>query len=712
MSNNESLYEIDIRKIFVILLKHKYIIFGVTILATVMAIIFLFLQVPRYTATTNLLIDVRNKNVVDIESVVSGITSDDAAIESELDLLRSRQLVAKVVDTLDLTTNDEFNPALNGPSLVSQLKSLILSPPEIDEKEQQRRERSIVIGNVKERFGIGRKRQSYTITISFTSEDPKLAALIANTMAEEYLNYQLSVKFEATQQANLWLNDKLNNLKKRVRESELAVEMFKEKFDLIESDGRTLNDQQLSELNSQLILARTERAQAQSRLRITNDAINSSSEVLDSRLIQSLRSQEAEVLRKKSDLQGRYGSKHPKMINVHRELRDLRDKIKIEIQKIMNSLENEVQIALSREEALEESLDQLTNKAQTSNVARVQLDELVRERNSNQSLYEAFLVRFKEVGENLDLQKADARIITEAEEPLKPSSPRTKLILMMALVAGAMLGVLIAFIMEKLDNAFRSIEELEEYLGVAGLGIIPHIGKEASFIDYLVKKPNSFFAESLRSVLTSLRLSNPDKPPKTVMVTSSTHSEGKSSFCISLASVMASAGHKVLLVDCDLKRPSIAKKLDIKNDTGLTDLLVGDVNARQVISRYGKKGFYVISNSRSNISNSQDLLGSRKMEQFIEQMKAEFDLVILDTPPVLPVSDAIVVSRFSDACLFMTLWQKTPRQMADSAIKQLKSCNVNVTGTLLTQVDMDKKDLLGYGTKGYYYGSYSKYYTE
>lgn len=712
-SNNSQDDIFDLSELLDLLRKRKFLIFSVTFLLVILSVIFLSLTIPKYTSSLSLLVQVKSNNIVDIESVVTGISGDDAAIQSELDVLQSRKLISRVIEKLGLVNKPEFNPSLSQPSLldlgVNYVKDLFF-PIEvnINKKDQLLKSKYIVFNNVLNNLSVARKIKSYTVKIGFTSEDPKLAAAFANALAEEYTLNQLDAKFEASKKANVWLNNKLVDLQEKVRSSDLAVEEFRKKNNLIESDGKGLNEQQLSELNSLLVIARTERAQAQSRLNIAKNSIDASTEVLDSRLIQSLRSQEAEVLRKKSDLQGRYGEKHPKMVNVKRELKDLRQKISEEITKVRNSLTNEVRIARTRERSLEKNLKSLTKDTSVSNVARVKLDELVRDLNANKSLYESFLLRFKEVNQNMDLQQADAQVISQAETPYLPSFPNKKLVLILSVIFGFGLGVVFAFLLEILDNTFTTSTQLERITNIKSIGIIPELKKRQDFRKVLADSKASTYSESLRSVLTAIRFSDIEKKRKSLMVTSSTHSEGKSSFVISLATLMAKSGSTVLIVDCDFRRPSINKKLKHKSKNGLVEVITDEVSEDAVISKDEKGGFDFIGCANPNITNSQDLLNSKQMEDFVERVSAKYDMVIFDTPPVMAVSDSLTVSKLVDSCVFMVRSEKTTKQFVNSSLRQMQYCNVDLIGTILTRVKLDKTKKYSYG-RDYYYGQYTAY---
>ncbi len=707
-----SLSGLNMRELWLVLQRSSRILGGISILTILGILIFLLISTPLYTAEAVLQINVQKSNIVNIESVMSGITSDESQIQSQLDIISSRNLAGRVVDALNLVNDSEFSPNVNKGGIikwaVSKIKGEDYADSENDKKEKQEI-RSKTVTNVLDRLKVVRNPKSYTIVLKYTSKSPGKAALIANAFVSEYLKGQLTAKFDATERANSWLTEKLIDLQGKVRQSEMLVQAFREKHGLIETSGRTITDQQLSELNTQLILARTEKAQAEARLNATGED-ESSADVLRSPLIQNLRNQETEVLRKKSDLSNQYGPKHPKMINVSAELSDLRAKIDIEIKKVRESIQNEVSVATAREDSLKRSLDELQDKTGLSTKAKIELGELERLWKANKSLYESFLERSKETSEGHGLENADAFVISNAEEPVSPSYPVPGIVILVAFIIGISIATLVILMMEHLDNAVTSSKQAEEVTGISSIGMIPELEKKSNIMNYLIKKPSSVFAESLRSVLTAVHFSNPDKTPKVIMVTSSVPKEGKSSFVLTFASLAANSGKKVLLIDCDLKRPTIAKALKREFEFGLSDLLADRATESQVICHEEKTGLDFIP-AHPNTVNSHNLLGSNKMKELLGRMHDKYDMIVIDSPPIMAISDSIVLAKIVDTTIFVVRWQKTSREIVKTAIKQLKSFNINMAGVVLTRVDIKKQSKYGYGDKGYYYTNYSEYYS-
>jgi capsular exopolysaccharide synthesis family protein len=730
--------QFDLGEMFRMLRRRRGIIFGTIGVVTLATILLVLTLTPRYTAETAILLDTRKTQVIDLQAVMSSLNTEAAALRSEIDVLRSRELAGRVVDKLGLMGDPNFNDELKGrtglaaliPDEVRDTVAGWLSAVGIgrdrtaDMTEEQQRDfvRAKLIDKLLDNLVVANDNRSYTIKLVYTSVDPALSQRIVNTVADLYLVSQLEAKFEATRRANNWLSERVQDLKQQVVASEQAVQQWREANNLTAADakGTTVSTQQLGELNTQLILASADRAQKESRLRQFQEQAKSgrvdvsAPEVANSPLIAQLRSQETEIIRREADLSARYGDKHPSIINVRAELRDVRRQIGSEISKIIGGLAQEAESARIRERSLQTQLGELQNRAAHTNSAEVKMRELEREAQANRVLYENFLGRFKETAETEDMQQADARVIARADMPLDPSFPNKKLFVALAFVGSALFGVLLAIIVERLDNGFRSADQIEQITGISGLGMVPAVPAaqrlSSTLEEFLIKKPSSSFAESVRSVRTALLYSHVDKPPRAVLITSAVPEEGKSSLAISLARSSAKAGQKVLLIDADMRRPRVHRILNGRNDATLADLFAGQKTAEEVLNVDEETGMHFIC-TRAGMPNPQDLLGSQHMRDFIRSVSQHYDLVVIDSPPVLAASDSVVLSRVVDATVFVVRWENTPRPVVLGALKQLQAVGGSIAGIVLTRVNVKKHARFGYGDTGYYYGKYKEYAT-
>jgi len=612
----------DVREIWLFVRRNlKFVVFitaGVVILAFILALVL----PARYVGETVVMLDPRKTEVTNIQSVLSSLPADNAAIRSEIDIIRSRSVTDRVIDDLRLMQDSRFNASLTGMGWIEHLFAGVTSE---DTAQQTEHDRSIIAEKLLKNLEVFNDGRSYSITIRYYDHDPQMAAKIANAFADEYLVDQLEVKYEATQRANSWLSKRLDELRDKVSASEKAVEDYRTTNHLIGVSiagvgQETLTQQQLSELNVQLLQSRAERSQAEARLNsvkgLNDEQLASSSIAIASPLIQQLRQQEAEVRRKVADLATRYGDRHPMMINARNELAGIHDKIREEVHKIIAGLQNDYDIAKGKVESLEKELTNLTAQTGQGNKAMVTLRELEREAAANRSLYEGFLNRFKQVAEEQNLQIADARVIARADMPLKPYFPKIWIFLTLGTLIGLATGIFVALLLEYLDRGIRSLSVAEKAFGVSGLGIVPIAATTDGQLptDYVLKKPLSVYAESIRSVRAAVHFSNVDQPPKVIMVTSSFPGEGKTVFAASFARLMAKSGSKVLLIDADMRRPRIHSILSLdRTKPDLAKVLAHDAPLAAAIQKDISGADVLIAHTRP--PNPQDLVSSQQMEK-------------------------------------------------------------------------------------------------
>jgi len=729
---------IDIRALLTTLWRRKWIIVNITMFFSVLAVLILVQLTPRYTANGLMAIESRQSSVVDLEAVLSGMSTDVAAIKTEIDVLKSRRLAGKLVDKLKLTEDPEFNGALvTKKSLLSLLNPFNYLPQawadailgkKIDTataEEKAATVKSKVIDTLLSKLTITNPARSYSMQVSFESPDPRKAALIVNTIADLYLNDQLEVKFEATQRANNWLNGRVSELRDNVRAAEEAAQSYREQNQLIQTrTAGTVVEQQLAQINSQLIDARTELARAEARQEqakasISKGGTNSSLvEVLGSQLIQRLREQQSEVQRRRAELSTRYGPKHPTMKNVEAELLDIASKIRLETGRIVAGIEGEAEIAAIRVKTLEENLALLRTENFEASRAQVRMRELDREAQASRVLLETFLARFKETSSQDGSQQADARIISLADVPTEASFPKKKLTLFLVMFASAGLGVGLVFLLEALDNGFRTFDQLRADLKLRGLGMIPLIGNNklngVGPEEYLRDKPTSSFAEAHRNIHASLMFSGlEDNAKKVLAITSSVPGEGKSTASLCMAQILGRTGLKVLIIEADLRRPVLRHRmsLDQRKYASINDVLepATPVSADLEIYTDDLSGVQYLWADKHD--DPQRLFNSEKFSLFLSEARKQYDLILIDTPPVMAVSDVVVISKQVDAIIFAIQWQKTPKSIVKSAVEQLQHTNVRIAGAVLTQVDVKRHQGYGYGDQGYYYGTKSGYYT-
>lgn len=692
--------------------RRRWIVLAVCVAACMAGAVLLSLVTPPlYTSQSLLQITARQDNLAGAKDVVGSVYATEAAIRSEVDVLTSARLAERVVTRLKLQNNPAFQKRHRWLEQVGgALQALLLPMPDVDKDSAEAARKALEMATAVEKFQhnlrVQMRPRSYTIQVNFVANDPQLSADINNTLIQEYLTNQLEERFDATRRASTWINERMLDLQRKVQATDLAVEKFREAHGLTRARGVLLSEQQMSELNSQLILARTQLAETQAKMSTAGTTAGSTSEVLNNPLIQNLRIQETEVRRKMSDLAARYGDRHPRMQTVRNELQDVQRKIAEESAKIRSSLSNDVTMAQARVDTLEKQLAQLQTDASLGNDASVKLAELERQAQAERTLYQTFLNRSKEIAQ-LDFAQADARLIASATPPLKASNPKTLKYLLGGLVLGLASGLLLAIGLEGLDMSFRSTQQLESYLKLRTFGLTGELAKPEA--DHVAQHPNSTYSESLRTIRTGLQFANPDTAIRTLMVTSSVPREGKSFFALGLAQLAAGSGSKVLLVDADLRRPMLGEYAGFKPKAGLAEVLVQSAKAQDVIFRQSKT--LDIMPAMPNGQFSQELLGSKRMQDLLAEWRKKYDLVILDCPPVMAVSDSMTLAQHADAVLFMVRWGATPRPLVRYTLEKMRAVHAPMAGTVLTRVDLDRHSGYGFGDYGYYHDKYKDYYT-
>ena len=728
--------EVNFRDIFRKIVIRKWVLICTVLLITALTGVLLFNISPRYTAQTSLIVEPREDILDDLKAVLASLSPDAETIRSEISIIESRDLAEKVVDQLKLDLEPEFNEALRPKSALAEFFSIktYLSNPtvrkflglgeeeQLSEDKLRARERVAVIDMFLERLETFPVAGSRVITVQFTSENPDLAAEVANLVANIYILDQLEAKYEATRKATLWLNGKIEGLRAKVSESDHAVEAYRKQAGLLEGTAGPLVSQQISALNAQMIVAKTSRAEAEARLSQVQQLIRSSggaasaAEVMQSPIIQSILAQETEVKRKVAELSGEYGERHPRLINARAELADLQAKMAGEVNKIVQGLRNEVEVARAREGALRRGLEQVEGTLAQSNSAEVQLHALQREADADKTMLESFLARFEETSAQMDVavNQPDARIISRAVVPNEPSFPPKKVVLVIALMGSTLIGLLLIFVIEQMDSGFRSSEQIEEVTGARVIGLVPLLGEWGrdgkSPANYILKHPVSMFSESIRSLYTSILTTRIDAPPKKILITSSQPSEGKSSIDICLARSRALAGYKTVLIEADLRRPTFHRVLKNPKTPGLVELMLGKAELADILYKDEASGAFVIP-AGSSVPDPTAILASKKMKQLLEVLDKEFETIVLDSPPVMAASDARILGAEVDLTVFVIRWAKTSREVATLGLRNMVESGGHIGGVVLSLVDPKKHARYGSGDAGYYHSSVRKYYT-
>jgi len=726
---------LDFRSILTIFQRRLWLFLIVAAVIFGIAVAFTFTQTPTYTATARVMLDVNRQEVAPTDATQAqqpqGQASSDAAIDTEIEVIRSRALGAQVVRALGLDRDPEFNPALGQPESASgPMQQAVAAAKQGFERATPQDARNLpaasadpamddIVDAVLGGLSIRRAGTSYAIDLYYTGPDPEKAARIANAFATLYTRYTLSQKVDENQQAVGLLDSRIEELRQRAEQDTAAVQQYRIANNLLSSSGASLTEQEISAYNQQVTSARAQAAEDIARLNTARGQVRSGSagddvgEALGSPVVQSLRSQRAAVSAKVADLQGRYLPRHPEILTAQRELADIDSQIQAEINRVLSNLEAKARVSNERLASLQGSLGGARGSLRANNQAMVQLDELTRKAATSQSLYESYLARLGQTSAAEGTLRADSRVISAARTPMSPSAPNIMLNLALGALLGLGGGVVVAYLAELLSSSFTTGDEIEQRLGRAYLGSIPIVssveGAGSAPIDSVVNYPRSAFAESFRSLRTSLQFAG-DHDAQVVVITSSLPQEGKTTTSINLARSVGLQGKQVVIIDGDLRKRGLNRLVKGSKSTGgLLEVLAGEVSLKDALVLDESTGVMVLPVGKSS-HDTADLLTGAAMDKLIAELRQTYDLIVIDAPPVLPIAEARSLATKADAVVFVVRWRKTAEQAVRTALRLLPRDQTRIAGILLTRVDMRKQSRFGYGDASYYYKQYKNYY--
>jgi exopolysaccharide transport family protein len=725
----------------------KFIV-GITLLAVIVGTVYLFNQTPLYTATAEVLLDQPKAKMPGGEAIATDLNFLDAAmLQSQVAIVRSTVLLRRVVERAHLApmpaaAAKPSDPASVDHSFVASAQNfalkLIGSLSEETEHPDAKPSAMMAEGDAippAELRAIGALKGALQVThgtnqgnvlaISITSPDPVRAAQLANAVADTYLVDKFDMRFDAAKRASAWLSDRLVGLRRQLRDSEEAVAQFSAEHGMVQSGGTTLNQQQLSELNATLIQARADLAQKKARVDLLNSlhakggSLESMPDIVNAGQLQDLLKQKATLSAQEADLLARYTGSFPLVVNVRAQLSDVDRSIGVQTAKLAVSIRNEYELARARVSSLESQLRAATGQSSLDDATAVRLRELERTAAVNKTLFEAFLKQAKITQEQSTFEPQEVRIITPAVVPGVPSYPRRTRFITINVLIGLLFGFGGAFAKEKLNSGFTTPKQVEAMLGVPLLTSVSRLTardltvdrKSVPIHEFPVIKPLCRYGEAIRSLRSGIHMTDVDHPPKIVQLTSAMPGEGKTTIGLSLAASAAVGKLKVLFIDADLRHPTATRVFGLQKESGLVDLLVGEAGLDTVVKFYDKGGYWVIG-CGSKTQNPTDLLGSERMKSLIAAFKESYDLVVLDTPPAGPVSDPIIVSKFSDKIVLVVKWGVTARELVRQTVDQL-SGHRKIAGVAFNFVNDREAQKYGKYAYSYYYGYryYKNYYS-
>ncbi|MCK1521655.1 MULTISPECIES: polysaccharide biosynthesis tyrosine autokinase [unclassified Bradyrhizobium] len=700
----------------------------------ILALLYLFTAAPQFTSSASMVIDTRKVQLFQQQSVLGDIAIDSATVETQVEILKSENISLAVIRDLHLTDDPEFTGSGGGllGAITGSVTGLFSSSRPSSEFELTRKALGVFASNrTIKRLGL-----TYVMEIGFTSRDPAKAARIANAIADAYIVDQLEAKYQATRRASVWLQDRIKELRTQASAAQKAVVDFKGANNIIDTGGKGLmNQQQLSEVNSQLILAHASTAEAKARLDRLTDILKQDvpdanvADALKNETIVKLRAQYVDLASKESIWSVKYGRDHLAAVNLRTQMAEIKKNIQDELKRIQESYKSDYDIALTREDSIKTSLNNIVSESQLTNQAQVQLRELESSAQSYQAMYDNFLQRYMESVQQQSFPITEARVISAGTTPLVKSAPKSLVILAAALLGGLMLSFGAAMARELSDRVFRTTGQVEEQLGTNCVAILPALGPQASatalpgklgrkkrnpepdLLRYVVDNPLSRFSEAVRSLKVAVDLNSIVRENRVLAVTSTLPNEGKSTLSTNLAQLIAHGGARVILIDADLRNPSLSRALLPEAQAGLVDIVAHKAQLEDVISIDPQTRLAILpAGTTSKLLHTNEILASKSMRDLVALLRSKYDYVVLDMPPMAPVVDVRVTSPFVDSFVFVVEWGKTKIDVVRHNLRGAPEIQDKLLGVVLNKADtklMSRYE--SYHGRYYYQKYYARY---
>jgi capsular exopolysaccharide synthesis family protein len=689
---------IDLRKYWQIIVKRKWTVVTFFVIVVLAVMTATFLTTKIYRSSLTLQIDQQDTKVIQIQDVTPTETPAGSKdfYETQYELLQSRTVAERVIDQLNLGDNPLFAKRDSG---LSALLSIVTSgdPPAASEGDRKSR----LVSAFLKQLTIEPMRNSRLVKIHFDSPDPQLSATIANAISDAFINISLERRMDASSYAKTFLQERLQQMKVKLEDSEQKLNDFARAQEIVRSSDVNPDAQVLQEFTTAVAKAQEDRIKAETIykqiLQTTSGGLGA---VLDNPVIQQYKTRKAKLETDYQENLKIFKPNYPKMLQLESQIAEMQAKIDEEIGQVRAAAKANYDAALSQEALFTQKLQEAKKAVLGLQDRSIQYNILKREVDTNRSLYDGLLQRLKEVGVAGGIGVNNITIVDKAEVPIKPYKPNIVLNGLAAVLLGLFGGIALALLFEHLDDTIKQPDDLEKLLGLPVLGIVPIVRKAGD--DLVMSQnsdPRSAFAEAHRSVRTALQFSTPQGTPKVLMITSASMGEGKSTTALSLAIHFAQAGKSVLLIDADLRKASLHKKLNLANEIGLTNYLAGDAKPVEITKACAIPKVYVMP-SGPLPPNPADLLGSTKMISLLNLAAEKFDQVIIDGPPVLGLADAPLLGSIADATVLVVEAGVTNRGFARNAAKRLRGTRSVLIGGILTKLD----------PRGNGYGYYHNYY--
>jgi succinoglycan biosynthesis transport protein ExoP len=721
----------------------------VVLLALALGAVYLFTAPPRYTAQAMMIIDTHKVQLFQQQSVLGDVAIDSATVESQVEILKSENISLSVIKDLHLTEDAEFVGSGGGllGTALGFVPSLFSSSAE-PKSEFELTRRAVVA--FRRALAVRRVGLTYVIEIDVQSLDPEKAAQIANGVADAYIVDQLEAKYQATRRASAWLQSRIGELRQQASTAERAALDFKQKNNIVDTGGRLINEQQLSELNSQLVIARAASAEARARLdriaAITQAEIPdiavadvlrkpdaAVSDALRNDVITKLRSQYLDLANREADWSNRLGKNHLAAVQLRNQMREIRKSIFDELRRIAETFKSDVEIAKARESSIEKDLSDAVAQSQSTNQAQVALRELESSAQTYRALYDNFLQRYMEAIQQQSFPITEARLISQASRPLSKSSPNAALVLAISSTGGLLLAFGFAFLAEVSDRGFRTTDQVEKSLQTDCVAVLPRLKGDAlkpaakgpaaatelggaqqlmpsvGLLAHVVDAPFSRFTESIRALKVAADLNAMVKANKVIAVTSALPNEGKSTVAANFAQLIAHGKGRAILVDGDLRNPSLSRKLAPGAAAGLLDVLAGRASLEQAVWTDPSTGLaFLPLVAKGRLSHTNEILASEAMKKLIDGLRDAYDYVVVDLPPLAPVVDVRATTQIVDSYIFVVEWGHTRIDVVERALGSAQGVYDRLLGVALNKADLDimhRYESYGRGY-GYYHNKY------
>jgi succinoglycan biosynthesis transport protein ExoP len=695
--------------------RHRYLAAGVFVAALLIALVKVYATTPLYRAQARVIVELQDDQVSTLTGVQSGENVRDPGpyYQTQFRILTGRELARRTVRRLELDKVPEFNGTGDTRTQLAQtfdamMAKVGLGPaPAADGPVPE----AILVGEFLSRVSVEPVKNSRLVDITFVSATPEFAAKAANQLAREYVDQNAEQRRAAVTSGVAWIEQELERQKGKVEASERAMASYRE-----EQNAGSLEDRQnivvarLNQLNDAVTKAKTTLVQKESlynqvkalSAEASPDTIPS---ILQNQYIQSLKTQVAELERDRANLSERYGERHPEIIKVNASIKDASRQLQLELSKAIDAIRNDYQAALAEERALAGSLDEQKGAAVSLGRKSVSYTVLEREAQSNRQVYENLLAREKELQVLASSRGNNVRLAEEAEVPGGPFAPNLRRSLLLASLVGFTLAVGLVVGLSYFDDTVKTPEDITAKLKAPFLGMIPKVRDGQSPL--LTPQAPHEFGEAFRSLRTALAFSNSGGGGKVVLVTSSQPLEGKTTTACNIAIALALGGERVLLIDADMRRPSVPKALGIEAGVGLSNLLTGQASPRDAIRQTHTDNLWVMTSGHIP-PNPSELLASERMKTLLNAQNGWFDWIVVDAPPVLAVTDAVLMAPMASGVAFVVRSEMTPQRHVKRALEILMTGQPRLLGLVLNGVDLERNK---YYYSRYYGYEHSQYYS-